>query len=377
MADFSQHIVIDNGSCYLKAGFNAENAPRVVIPTVTGTLKDEAMNFFFDEPKTYVGKECFLNSDHLNLNYPLEELGKPRYSEMEEVWLYLFFNQLKVSPESHNVFLIESSFSNDKERNALAEIMFEKFNIFNIHIEPQGTMALWSTAKSSGLVVESDHLSTEIIPIYEKYIISHGIRTSNISGLELTKQYQKTVSRSLPVSCKVSNLKETSRLIKEQMSEVISDLEFNKILNNREEYKEYILPDGNRMKIGNERYIIPRAMFDPEILGIDEKPLHELIKESILSCDINIRKELASNIILGGGNTLIKGFADVLKIKVEEALGKHYEGVVKINANKERHYSVWTGASVVCSINNFQHIWVSKTDFEEHGINAFHKNYLF
>lgn len=376
MTDFSQHVVIDNGSSLLKAGFNAENAPRIILPTVLGSLKEDSANCFFDDNKKYIGKECFLNSEHLDLKFPLEIEGRPNYNEMEEIWLYLFFNQLKVSPESHNVFLIEPSFSNDKNRQALAEIMFEKFNIFNIHIEPQGTMALWSTAKSSGLVVESDHLNTEIIPIYEKYIISHGIRFSSLAGKRMTEEFEKVVERKLPKYCKLANLKETARIVKETTAELILDNDYSKLNDTKETYVDFTLPDGNKIMIGNERYDIPRSIFESELLNMDEKPLHELIKESILSCDINIRKELASNILLGGGNTLIKGYADVLKKKVEQALGKTYEGVVKISSPKERHYAVWTGASVVCSISNFQHIWVSKNDFEEYGVQAFHKNYI-
>jgi actin len=376
MTDFSQHVVIDNGSSLIKAGFNAENAPRILLPTVVGLLKEDSTNCFFDDSKKYIGRECYLNSESLDLKYPLEIEGKPNYSDMEEIWLYLFFNQLKVSPESHNVFLIEPSFSNDKNRKELAEIMFEKFNIFNIHIEPQGTMALWSTAKSSGLVIESDHLITEVIPIYEKYIISNGIRYSSLAGKRMTEEFEKIVERKLPKYCRVANLKETARQVKESTAELVFDSDYINLSNAKETFVDFTLPDGNIVKIGNERYDIPRSIFESEILSSDEKPLHELIKESILSCDINIRKELASNILIGGGNTLIKGFAETLKKKVEQALGKTYEGVVKISSPKERHYAVWTGASVVCSISNFQHIWVSKNDFEEYGIQAFHKNYI-
>ena len=365
MTDFNQHIVIDNGSYSIKAGFNGENVPRVVVPTVAGKMKNNISNFFFDDSKIFIGRECFLNSDYLNLNYPLESFGDINWELMEEIWLYIFFNHLKISPESHNVFLTENSFSNDKARDKIAQIMFENFNIFNIHIEPQGTMSLWSTAKSSGLVVESDHLHTEVIPIYEKFIISHGIRTSSIAGLFLTKEFETVLSRRFPKGVFSNNIKETARLVKEATCNLDCG-----------DKKEYILPDGSKLEIGEERQIIPKAIFDPSIINIDEKGLDEMVYEAIMECDINIRKELASNIMLGGGNTLIPGFSEMLKNRVEARLGKHYEGVVKINSSRDRQYSVWTGSSVVCSISNFQHLWISKNDWEESGSNAFHKNYI-
>ena len=72
---------------------------------------------------------------------------------------------------------------------------------------------------------------------------------------------------------------------------------------------------------------MPRAIFDPEIISRDEKPLHELIKEAVLGCDLNIRKDLLSNIILGGGNSLIKGFAETLKNKLEMLLSRRHKEV--------------------------------------------------
>ena len=41
-----------------------------------------------------------------------------------------------------------------------------------------------------------------------------------------------------------------------------------------------------------------------------------MIMESVNKCDIDLRKELLSNIIVTGGNSLIPGFVDVLQKKL-------------------------------------------------------------
>jgi len=41
-----------------------------------------------------------------------------------------------------------------------------------------------------------------------------------------------------------------------------------------------------------------------------------MILESINKCDVDLRKELLSNIILTGGNTLFSGFVDVMQKKL-------------------------------------------------------------
>lgn len=392
MSDFNNHIVIDNGSHSLKVGFNAENAPRFLINSVVGKIKNDSTNYMLDSDSIFIGNECYQNADFLNLNYPLTKI-EPDFNDLEEIWKYALFNKLKISPESHNIFLTENSISNIKNREKMAQIMFETFNVFNIHIEPQGSLSLFSTAKNTGLVIESDHLGTDIIPIYEKYIVSNAVRHSNLGGLEMTKQFEKTLKSRLPFKTTTSCTLETARIIKENYIKLLPENELTEILDpyqmnileinsnllkqNKETFEYFTLPDGNKIEVGNERFIIPYSLFYPELIEKDEKGLDELIAESILNCDINIRKEMAMNIIIFGGNSLIENFAEVLKKQVEKRLGKQYQGIVKISGNKDRKYAVWTGSSVVCSNNNFQYVWVSKNDYEDFGISAFQRNFIF
>ena len=65
--------------------------------------------------------------------------------------------------------------------------------------------------------------------------------------------------------------------------------------------------------IGNEIYEIPESIFSPEILNIKSENLPQIIVDSINKCEISTRKELFNDIILGGGNTCIKGFDSRLK----------------------------------------------------------------
>ena len=65
MTDYSVHIVIDIGTHSCKAGFNGENAPRVVIPTVIGKSKNEYINFLEDTNKLYFGREAIHNANFL------------------------------------------------------------------------------------------------------------------------------------------------------------------------------------------------------------------------------------------------------------------------------------------------------------------------
>ena len=141
-----------------------------------------------------------------------------------------------------------------------------------------------------------------------------------------------------------------------------------------------MLPDGNIIEIGDERFNIGELMFDPSYLGGgDMKGVHELIMESIEKLDMNIRSELLNNIIIGGGNSLIKGFEERLKKELEVLVSKsiYAKNTVKIHSHDEMKYMAWAGASGICSIGKFRDKWISKNEYDENGPSCLEQNYIF
>merc|ERR1719183_3466331 len=74
--------------------------------------------------------------------------------------------------------------------------------------------------------------------------------------------------------------------------------------------KSYELPDGQVITIGNERFRCPEALFQPSFLGMETPGVHETTYNSIMKCDVDIRKDLYANIVLSGGTTMYAGIAD-------------------------------------------------------------------
>jgi actin len=394
MSDYSLHVVIDNGTYSTKAGFNGENAPRSVVPTLVGNFKPRLINLVEEPDKTFIGREA-LSLSHLDYSYPIKN-GIIDADKMEPIWSYLFNKGLNVKPEAHNVFLTESINSSNSEREKIAEIMFEKFSIFNIHIEPQQVMTLYSTTKTTGLIVESGESMTHIVPIYEGYIIPQGIKSIPLAGGNLTETFMDLEREKLSKN-NVGNLRESARKIKESFAEVLIENNMIKTLTNDLECIKlgkksnkiakddlFELPDGNRIKIGDERFLATERFFNPEFhdFKYDNATLQNLIYDSVENCDIFLRKDFLSNIVLGGGNTLVKNFPERLKnelLNLYKSISpqkQELENSIKINAENERAYSSWIGASIICSISNFQQMWISKNDYEENGKNVIHKKYI-
>lgn len=65
--------------------------------------------------------------------------------------------------------------------------------------------------------------------------------------------------------------------------------------------KSYELPDGQIITIGNERFRCPEALFNPASVGREDAGIAELLFNTIMKGDIDIRRELYQNIVLSGG----------------------------------------------------------------------------
>ena len=99
--------------------------------------------------------------------------------------------------------------------------------------------------------------------------------------------------------------------------------------------------------------------------------MHETTYNSIMKCDVDIRKDLYSNIVLSGGTTMYPGIADRMSKEITALAPSSMK--VKIIAPPERKYSVWIGGSILSSLSTFQQMWISKVEYDESGPSIVHR----
>jgi len=207
------------------------------------------------------------------------------------------------------------------------------------------------------------------VPVYEGFAITNSIRRIDVAGRDVTEHLQTLLQKSGSVF-HTSAEKEIVKQIKETTSYVV--------LNPKKEEKEwlvansrggeskvmdYVLPDGQHLKIGSERFRAPEILFDPEIIGLEWPGLHHLVVDAINRTDMDLRKSLFGNIVLSGGSTMIKGFGDRLLHEVQRLAVKDMR--IKIFAPPERLYSTWIGGSILAGLSTFRKMWVSIDDWHE------------
>ena len=55
--------------------------------------------------------------------------------------------------------------------------------------------------------------------------------------------------------------------------------------------------------MGSERFRCPEVLFQPSFVGKEADGIHETTFQSIMKCDVDIRKDLYANVVLSGGIT--------------------------------------------------------------------------
>lgn len=147
----------------------------------------------------HIGDEAYKRTKTHNVSYLLEHGEVKNWELIEKFWHRCFFNYLKADPEEHNVVLTEPPMNPPENRETMAEVMFETYNVKGLYIGVQAVMAMYSSwcvaAPGSkqyelgltGIVVDSGDGVTHVIPIADGFVIGSCIKSMPIAGRDITK----------------------------------------------------------------------------------------------------------------------------------------------------------------------------------------------
>jgi actin-related protein 3 len=316
---------------------------------------------------------------------------------MERVWAHCIFKYLRSDPEDHYFCLTEPPLNPPENREFLAEVMFESFNVPGLYIAVQAVLALAASWTSkdvkektlTGTVIDSGDGVTHAIPVAEGYVIGSSIKSMPLAGRTVS-QFIQQIHRDRDEKVPAAQQLEVAKAVKERYSYVCPDLvkEYEKYdAEPTKWFKTYDFEEPVSKKkitidVGYERFLGPEIFFNPEIFSSDYLiPLPEAVDNCIQSCPIDTRRGLYKNIVLSGGSTMFKDFARRLqrdlkrfaddRIKKSEQLsGGMYKSLpvdVNVISHGMQRYAVWFGGSMLASTDEFFKVCHTKAQYDEVG----------
>ncbi|XP_072432347.1 actin-related protein 3C isoform X7 [Chiloscyllium punctatum] len=302
---------------------------------------------------------------------------------MERFMEHVIFKYLRAEPEDHHFLMTEPPLNTPENREYLAEIMFESFNVPGLYIAVQAVLALaasWTSRQVgertlTGIVIDSGDGVTHCIPVAEGYVIGSCIKHIPVAGRDITFFIQQLL-REREIGIPPEQSLETAKMIKERYCYICPDIvkEFTKYdMNPGKWIKPYIGINAISKRqfavdVGYERFLGPEIFFHPEFANPDfMQPISDVVDEVIQNCPIDVRRPLYKNIVLSGGSTMFRDFGRRLqrdlkrvvdaRLKISEQLSagriKPKPIEVQVITHHMQRYAVWFGGSMLASTDGY------------------------
>lgn len=363
-------VVLEFGRKYTKCGFAGEPSPRAVIKSTVRHGEDGHCVYLHEIEDT-------------------QSLESRLGTFIESI----YFEYLAVTPKEKKVVIVESVFCRSAFKNALTNVLFDRFNVPSLIFVPDHLMALATLGLNSGLVLDLGYAEAISIAVVDGVTLLDGAQISDLAAISLDEcirtellkahsgleqELTKTIVEDIRVKscfvapydrgCKMSkdriaklrDLHKEALLNQEadKLQESLIDIHRNHFLSEKDEASppavNYCL-GGNRVLTipGNLREGVCEIFF--EISG-HEHSLTTMIVETILMAPIDCRKQLSENILLIGGIANLPGLEHRLAKELQNFEPERFQGKIfgDIKFHKPlcaRNYVSWLGASMFCSVS--------------------------
>lgn len=206
---------------------------------------------------------------------------------MEKMWDHIFCNELGVPAADHPVLLSEyppfdGPQERREEREQSAQILFEKFGTPAAYWAAQPVLALQAYGqRRTGVVLDIGHQTTQAIAVREGRIIANSVMSnSDLAGEALLNHTAWLLGEERGISLTTTAERAFLGELMEKRCHVAIDFreEMEKAGETPGGFDEsYETPYGGIVNIGNERFRVPEALFQPSLAKQEGFGIHQMM----------------------------------------------------------------------------------------------------
>eukprot|EP01039_Chlorochromonas_danica_P002140 gene2140-2334_t len=368
-------FVVDVGSSSVKAGYSGEDSPSFVFPSTMSKAPrtvESLEETVFDHSQTMTSSSHPVSRGVVNSDWNL----------MEKLWDNIAETTNLTDVENTSVLVIESVLSTPTDNAGWAELLFETVKAPSICLSVSSPLTVYASGRTCGLAVECGAGLTSVVPVFEGFPLKHAQITAKLGGQDISAALKRLFNEK-----NVQIDLNSAKIVKEKLSYVrgYQNRDMPQTMNDT---MTFCLPDGNDVTV--ETKILRdcnEVLFQPgKTAGIatnsDSTDLLSYMSESLCLCDDSVRKDLAQNIIISGGTSLLPGFGDRLQRELPGRLSASADPKIQSIASLvrvvpsssyrepgytlQRKHAAWIGGSLLGSFETYHtNLKITRQEWEE------------
>ncbi|KZV75422.1 brg1-associated factor b [Peniophora sp. CONT] len=411
-------LVVDIGASSVRAGYAGDDTPKAVVNSNYGfiaestdgdAVMDDGSAGSASSSKMFIGQHGpTVWRANMQVGNPIQDGMINDFKPIPALMRHALQDVMHVDSTEHPVLVTEPAWNTPENRERMAEIMFEEFQVPAFYIANTAVLNAFAAGKGSALVIDIGKSTASVTPVVDGFVLRKGLVHSSLPQLvhasarnQLINQQpnhppiqllpHQLIAGKTPVAPNAPPMfqirhdrtsQTTPSLLKyyeeREVDEWIQsvagvlDQGWNDQLVNSRPAKQYEFPTGFNAYFGKDRFQVGEmwmgASRDVQTSNPGLPPaLPQLLSKSLNALDADMRGVLLTNIVLTGGGSLFAGLSERLQSELQRQMPNV---AIKMHApgnTVERKYGAWLGGSILASLGTFHQLWISREEWQEHG----------
>ncbi len=280
------------------------------------------------------------------------------------LWGHVIRVGLGLDPTSTEVVVSGPADPTNDDAERTAEVLFEVLGVRAGVMVQRPLLALWRRRTLEGLVVDAGHDSTRGWPVVEGHVILAEAFTYPVGGRGI-EAYLCTLLRQMGYTVPKDLSMEDVRRMKEELCTVrLTGAEGPKYTTTGQD--AFTTPEGLEVDLGPITECAAEPLFDPAVLGIDERPLGEMVA-GVIGQDRDFLLKIATtrNIVVTGGMSLLPGYVERLRHETRQRVGDDVE--FKMRGSEDATMDTCMGGYIFGTLRTTRKLLVTKERLRTEG----------